>query len=251
MKNFVYFPVGASFVYEGISAKFLEHLKRNELSYEKVFNILSDDYSKEVFYKVFACRLLFFQPHKIDETQLLGKAGEYSSYLRKAKEILTIIPDGIDEHTRHDFAFCMAIENYRYKDIVVPHEGDIVIDSGAFIGDTAFWFAKSVKDKGKVFAFEPADSTYDILTHNIKVCGLDNVVTPVKYGLSNKEDFANFTELSESLCSSAVTINGDTKIKLTTIDEFVEKESLPRIDFIKMDVEGSEFDALEGSQETI
>ena len=42
-----------------------------------------------------------------------------------------------------------------------------------------------------------------------------------------------------------------TFVKVTTIDNFVEANKLPRVDFIKMDVEGHELKVLEGAHETI
>jgi len=40
-------------------------------------------------------------------------------------------------------------------------------------------------------------------------------------------------------------------VKVTTIDKFVEANKLPRVDFIKMDVEGHELKVLKGAHETI
>jgi len=52
--------------------------------------------------------------------------------------------------------------------------------------------------------------------------------------------------------SSAITQAGTgTSVKVTTIDKFVEANELPRVDFIKMDVEGHELKVLEGADETI
>jgi len=42
-----------------------------------------------------------------------------------------------------------------------------------------------------------------------------------------------------------------TLVKVTTLDRFVEANKLPRVDFIKMDVEGHELKVLEGAHETI
>jgi hypothetical protein len=41
------------------------------------------------------------------------------------------------------------------------------------------------------------------------------------------------------------------QVPLTTIDKIVAELGLPRVDFIKMDVEGSEVNALQGAAETI
>jgi hypothetical protein len=41
------------------------------------------------------------------------------------------------------------------------------------------------------------------------------------------------------------------QVPLTTIDHLVEELNLPRVDFIKMDIEGAELKALEGAQRTL
>jgi hypothetical protein len=63
-------------------------------------------------------------------------------------------------------------------------------------------------------------------------------------------------DLSDKLidCSIARAPSGHNvklKISLTTVDEFVEQEKLPRVDFIKMDIEGAEEPALRGAMRTI
>jgi len=52
--------------------------------------------------------------------------------------------------------------------------------------------------------------------------------------------------------SSAITETvGHTSVKFTTVGKFVEANKLPRIDFIKMDLEGHELKVLAGASETI
>jgi len=241
MRDFVYLPVN-----DQVGAKFLEHLKINKPFYKEVFKNLSDDYSKTIFYEVLMYQLMFFPSDRIIKTYLETKS--YFFWSRKIQKILSLIPSEIKRESRHTFASHLALEHYRYKNLVIPRVGDVVIDGGAFDGDTAFWFTRYVKNKGKIFAFEPVDTIYDTLTYNIQACGLNNVV-PIKLGLSNKEGIAYFKDMDKSANNS----HHDDKIKvgLTTIDRFVKKESLSQIDFIKMDIEGFEFEALQGAKEVI
>jgi len=59
-------------------------------------------------------------------------------------------------------------------------------------------------------------------------------------------------QISTAAGSSVITQAGTgTSVKVSTIDNFVEANKLPRVDFIKMDVEGHELKVLKGAHETI
>ena len=61
----------------------------------------------------------------------------------------------------------------------------------------------------------------------------------------------NFTITSGGGISVIKETAGDTSVKVTTVDKFVEANKLPRVDFIKMDVEGHELKVTAGARETI
>jgi len=82
----------------------------------------------------------------------------------------------------------LEISSYRkYSNpLIKPKTGEVIIDGGAWVGDTAINFAKSLKKKCTIFSFEPATENYNLLLKNIKKEGLTDVVIPVKAGLWNK-----------------------------------------------------------------
>ena len=130
--------------------------------------------------------------------------------------------------------------------------GMIVIDGGAFTGDTAEIFSTIVGDTGIVYSFEPTESTFKLLQEK----KLKNVQC-IQKGLYAKNCDLEFVQSEQSpaanrfIQSSELSSNKTRKISVTSIDIFVEENSIPRIDFIKMDIEGSELDALEGAKKTI
>ena len=120
---------------------------------------------------------------------------------------------------------------------------EIFVDCGAFDGDSIQKFIAFAENKyKKIIAFEPLDENYNELRQNTKNI---HSLKVIKKGTWNME-----TELSFSANSSASSVSneGSVKIKTTTVDKIVKNQ---RVTFIKMDVEGSEYESLLGAQKTI
>ena len=133
---------------------------------------------------------------------------------------------------------------------VTVESGDIVIDAGSWIGD----FAAYASVRGATtYAFEPVDSTFAILE---KTAQLNGGIIPVKKGLSNehvtRQMFVNDAMSSgNSFIANADHTDGSLTVETTTIDDFVRENHLPRVDFIKADIEGFERHMLAGAQDTL
>lgn len=146
------------------------------------------------------------------------------------------------------------------KDVIdyfskVVKEDDVVLDVGANIGIYSLIAGKKVGDKGKVYAFEPADLAFEKLQYHIDLNELDNIV-PIKSGVSNKTGTATFNVCEDDAFNSL----GETPMKdiikqetidLVTIDDFVSKHKLTKVDVIKVDTEGAEFLVFEGAKKTL
>jgi FkbM family methyltransferase len=122
-------------------------------------------------------------------------------------------------------------------------EGDVVLDIGANIGYYTVLFSKLVGKNGKVFAFEPTTHFLDILQRNLDANGVSNVEI-VKCGLSNKK---HTMEIGIGPSSATLhpapgfdRVDKREIIDLTTLDIFTGNRNLPKIDFIKIDVDGHE-----------
>lgn len=144
---------------------------------------------------------------------------------------------------------------------LIPDDG-VVIDVGAHAGQFTKLFASMVP-QGKVYASEPGSYALSILKRVVQLRGLKNV-TITSLGFSDKES----TEVlhvplkksgSVGFGLSHIGAGADLKgritrteqIRLTTIDRFVEQQQLSRVDFIKADIEGWEFNLLAGARATI
>lgn len=136
--------------------------------------------------------------------------------------------------------------------------GNIVIDIGANIGFFTLIMANIVKKEGKVFSFEPESENFQLLEKNVKVNNLSNVILENKavgningetdmYLASNEDNI--YSQSMHRIYSSNIVSQNSTpvKIKIIRLDDFFEKlELIEKIDLIKIDVEGAEFDVLKG-----
>ena len=123
----------------------------------------------------------------------------------------------------------------------------IAIDVGANIGNHSVFFSKFFK---KVYSFEPNPKTFKLLEINSK---LSKNIYVKKMGLSNKQVISNLLENKSNIGGSKLTNKKSEKtidIKLTTLDQEINiiKE---KINLLKIDVEGHEFEVIQGSKDTI
>lgn len=126
-------------------------------------------------------------------------------------------------------------------------ETSVVLDIGANIGLHSIWFSSLAKD-GRILSFEPSLETFEFLVSN--VANISNIV-PINLALSDAGRIADFFNTSDNAYSGLM----DTKRKEVVsvlqvpcmrIDDIVFGLGLDRVDFIKIDVEGSEFEVLKG-----
>jgi len=133
-----------------------------------------------------------------------------------------------------------------------------IFDIGAYTGDTALILSKYTNQK--VYAFEPFSNNFVTMENNIKINNVKNII-PIKKGISNNEETVNlFMHMNgdsvmsinpENATYSKNEYNFIDKIETTTIDNFIKKFNVKDLGLIKIDIEGSEQEAIEGSLETI
>jgi len=124
--------------------------------------------------------------------------------------------------------------------VILEHikEGDWVVDGGAFIGDHTRAYLDKVKNSGRVFAFEPNPKAFECLVYNCPDARCE------QFGLSDLDGGAGMLE-SENSGASRLVEGGS--VMLVRLDDY----ELPKLDFLKLDVEGYELKALRGAESTI
>lgn len=137
--------------------------------------------------------------------------------------------------------------------------GMVFLDVGANMGLYTIFASKKVGKSGLVVSIEPSSREFERLERNVKVNRLQNV-RMIQTAISRLEgeadllvatnDHAGHNTLG-NFAYEGIILKQKEHVMVKTIDGMVSKLSLPRLDVIKMDIEGSEFFALEGSERTL
>ncbi|MCL5746199.1 MAG: FkbM family methyltransferase [Acidobacteria bacterium] len=137
---------------------------------------------------------------------------------------------------------------------LAPQKDDVVLDCGAHVGV----FARKALKAGAatVVEIEPAPENLVCLRRNFAGEIASGRVLIVPAGVWDKPDILEFHRHSDnsgrdSFLGASDAGKRDGKVPLTTIDRIVQDLRLPRVNLIKMDIEGAEKLALTGAHETL
>ncbi len=145
--------------------------------------------------------------------------------------------------------------------INLPNDA-IVFDVGANVGIMSLHFSKKTP-QGKVYAFEPTHFAIQKLNRNLDLNqGISQNIQTIQTFVSSEEkkqsDIKAFSswKIDKEVGENQHPVHGGKAmstdgVPTITIDEFVKTEGIARLDFIKIDTDGHEFDVLMGAQKTI
>ncbi len=168
---------------------------------------------------------------------------------------------------KYDYEFYCRINKDDFKimtihedDIITrftPKEGDIVIDIGAHIGLYTIISSKRVGAQGKVVAIEADPENFEMLNSNIKLNQLTNVI-PLNYAVFSKETKiklylpsgeSGFTKYKTIMPNWINTQEKFVEVNANTLDYLLQLNQIRQeeVNWIKIDVEGAEFEVLKGA----
>jgi FkbM family methyltransferase len=178
-------------------------------------------------------------------------------HVRMGEHTLFLAPRGSEAfhiwaHLRSERQEIEFVVNYLRQNMVF-------LDIGSNAGLYSIAAAKKFSERGKgikVYAFEPALSTFELLKSNLHMNRADSVV-PVHSALGdwqgvttlfiNEPGLDGLNTLSRPVRSDARPVAQE-QVPITTLDAWLVENGVERVDLIKMDVEGAELKVLQGGK---
>ena len=199
-------------------------------------------------------RCIFFEPAAVqfDFGDYYNTIKEHASelenfYLQLADEhsrnlMVTFINAKISGNSETLAGLNVSGEQQYFPEFLHLSDDEVLVDVGAFDGDTILAFNEKTQGKySKIYAFEPSKCNIEKLKKNTSQF---NNIKIFEKGCFSCKKTLHFQEGGES---SVVSNEGNIKIDVDALDNIVSG----KVTFIKMDIEGSELEALKGAQEII
>ena len=150
-------------------------------------------------------------------------------WMDEPTDLTHIHPDGSHQHMGQYHKNAITNEIFVdkcYERFFEVEEGDIVVDIGASVGP--FTYSILHKNPKQVFCFEPSEREFKTLVKNLR----GYQVIPIPKGISN----------INSIVKSNMLFGGENEMETLTFKRFIDLYNIEKIDFIKTDCEGGEYD---------
>jgi len=152
---------------------------------------------------------------------------------------------------QYNFTNYPHLPSYFQQEFIKLTDNETYIDVGCYTGDTIRQFSDTCKGRyNKIFGFEPHPTNYKMAKETIRELGLQNTYIFEKGAWSSEGEHPFISDYGDGSAAGGARIieHGDLSIKTSTIDKELSKEN---VTFIKMDIEGAEYEAIKGAEGTI
>jgi FkbM family methyltransferase len=157
-----------------------------------------------------------------------------------------------------DYTFMTGHED-EIEEHFTPKGGDTVVDVGAHAGHYTLISSKRVGANGKIVAIEADPSNFEILNRNIKLNKLTNII-PLNYAAYSKQtkiklylpvEESGFSIYNTIMVNRAKPEEKFIEVNANTLDYLLQQNGIRDANWIKIDVEGAEFEVLKGATDVL
>jgi FkbM family methyltransferase len=254
----------------GVAKAWLEFILDNLAAFESLYRLLADQASRDRLVEVLLLRILGGRHVRLSAYR--EDDDEASTRVQKLlmRKNTHAVPNYI--HPLHLWKFpgndgpiklhadgftvrnTFLLEEYIYRSDRVEIEarpGDVVIDGGGCWGDTALYFADRIGSAGRVHSFEFDPENIRVFDENLRLNShLKDRVRVVPFALwdvSGQKLGSTGSGAASSLSASAPS---GSVAETRSIDDYV-RAGCDKVDYIKLDIEGAELNALRGGESTL
>ena len=253
-----------------------EKFDRSVDALSALYELLADEPSKATLVQLITYRLLgprkvklslntasYWSQRKQVQRLVKSREGIAVSMPRAVLNHLTLVKIGYPielYYTLGGVVSTFMLKQYEYgktSPAIKVQPADYVIDAGGGWGDTALYFAHAAGLQGRVLTFEFTPENLEIFARNLNL----NPELASRIELDQRALWNVSGEVFDyvshgpgtSLDNTRHRNDGSECLQVTTvsIDDLVKEKKLARVDFIKMDIEGAELNALKGAEQTI
>lgn len=204
--------------------------------------------------------LYFYFPYSSNAYGTCLSYDEYCAHKADFEKVYDMLADELSKETmeafingcisgRADKLNALKVTGQYFNDLTKHFKVHSFVDCGAYTGDTIEG-AKAFYGEGltKIISLEPDEKNIELLKERVEKCNVrKEQLLLVAKGSWSKRDTLHF---SSDNSSSSISDKGDITIEVDCLDHVLQQVEEP-IDYIKMDVEGSEKESLLGAAETI
>ena len=249
--------------YDQLHINAFKALLRHGDEFCSAYNLLADDYSRILFLELIRYRLA---GHK--HVRLSVNDATYHS----RKEAIAATPYEIVQHggyalRRYTLPFAGQMltfdglacdwpffhpQYFLQRDTIriQPEPGECIIDAGCCVGETTLAFAAAAGQSGQVHAFDILPQHLQILQQNFAANPQASLAPVMAHhaALSDHNAAANSLTAPDYLNPGFKITDAAGTVAVTKLDDWASGNGIQKIDFIKMDIEGSEPAALRGAE---
>jgi FkbM family methyltransferase len=225
---------------------------------------------KLIYLGIRAVLRLFFGKEKLDKFYLKHDIN-FGDFLYRSIEFLRLDNSVLVVFTSPKYGYkfysriTRRVNNFLVHDVytsMVAHEddiveqfspkiGDIIIDVGAAFGFYTILASKRVGQQGKVIAIEPQPDNFEMLNRNIKLNKLANVIT-LNYAVYSKKTtlklYSTYSIIQERARQN---LQDYIEVSADTLDNLLGHVGINQVNWIKIDVEGAEYEVLRGAKHVL